>query len=221
MIELRELQTYILLRQPLLPVSRSSKLGSGLATAIRKQLTRASDTGRIATSPGDIARHVKLFGERDMHPTLATDLRTRRLIGEAFSITGGSKNQARSKDIPHFIRDDGAWFDFTITGRELAGVVWLLAYDFEIRLPPNSGAPFVRFDLNLPGHDNEQDSLRCHVHCGSDDFLLPAPMMTPAELLTVFIEGFRLAENRREPRTAKDHDRVWFENTLQILTSSG
>jgi len=155
-----------------------------------------------------------------MRPSVARDLKERNLHVEAFSITGGDKNQARSRDLRHFVRDDGAWFDFSITGRERQGAVQLLAYDFEIRLRPNSGAPFVRFDLNLPGHDNEQHSLRCHIHCGSDDFLLPAPMMTPTELLTLFTEGLRLTESRREPRTPKAHDREWFETTLQILTSS-
>lgn len=75
-----------------------------------------------------------------------------------------------------------------------------MAYDFEIRLPPMMGVPFLRFDYNLPDHRNEARELRCHLHPGCDDILLPAPLLSPLEMLTFFVEKLRLPEARRGRR---------------------
>src|SRR5580692_11543776 len=46
------------------------------------------------------------------------------------------RNQKRSKDLPHFERFDGAWFDFALTAFcDFKNPIVLQAYSFEIRLP--------------------------------------------------------------------------------------
>jgi hypothetical protein len=50
---------------------------------------------------------------------------------------------------------------------------------------------FVRFDLNKPGHDNAVVGERCHMHVGSDRYSAPAPLMTPLDILDLFIHGLR------------------------------
>jgi hypothetical protein len=74
------------------------------------------------------------------------------------------------------------------------------------------GAPFLRYDLNFPQHDNAERDLRCHLHAGSDDVLLTAPLMAPAELLAVFIEGAQLPGDRSR-RTPTAFEAAWFEAT--------
>lgn len=110
-------------------------------------------------------------------------------------IYGGEKDFKRSGARPCFRRIDGAWFVFTITVRSLTRTqIELLAYDFELCFPARdqqeAGLPrFVRFDLNLPGHGNDAKGLRCHVHPGHDDLSAPAPLMSPVELLDLFLTG--------------------------------
>jgi hypothetical protein len=109
------------------------------------------------------------------------------------------RNQKRTKTLPHFERFDGAWFDFAVTAFvDFENAIVLQAYSFEIRLPIWTNQPadeirpsFVRFDLNKPGHNNEGDGERCHIHIGSDLYSAPAPLMKPLEVLDVFIHGLR------------------------------
>jgi hypothetical protein len=144
---------------------------------------------------------------------IAEQLRRQELYTGACCIVGGDKNQERDRSLRHFARDDGAWFDFSITVREHGRQLTLLAYDFEIRFPPGTGTPFLRFDLNLPEHRNEDRELRAHMHPGSDDIIAPAPMMRPSELLTLFIDGLRLASNRTKARGATAFEVDWFRDT--------
>jgi hypothetical protein len=217
MPNLGDLQAYIQGRPLSLPGSGKAKghAGKGLERAIRNKLTRAVDAGHIQNSPQEILKYVRCFREPNLDRKMAADLGSRQLLSDSFVVSGGQKNQARSTEHEHFARDDGAWFDFSITGREVAGAVELLAYDFEIRLPPGRGTAFVRFDCNLPAHHNDQRGLRCHLHCGSDDILLPAPLFTPEELLTIFIEGFRTDDPGRKARRVTDYEINWLQQTLK------
>ena len=112
-------------------------------------------------------------------------------------IVGGVKSSRDPRDA-HLKRNDGAWIHFKITvnwdGKE---EVQLVSYDFEIVFPAGHTPPWLRIDLNEPGHDNE--GLRSHVHPGNDDLMAPAPMMAPEEILDLFVHGLRPrdAENPR------------------------
>jgi hypothetical protein len=188
-----------------------------LRQELRNMLCKASDTGKLRTAPREIYQLVEVLpGPR---PPLAQQLRERGLHVNAYCIVGGEKNLKRDRRLAHFTRDDDAWFDFTITVREEGNRLELLAYDFEIRFPPGTGAPFLRFDFNLPAHRNEDRELRSHVHPGSNDILVPAPKMGPAEILTLFVEGLRLATNRDEPRDATKFEVEWFRDTHAALAA--
>jgi hypothetical protein len=210
-IKLASLQAYIVARPLDLPASAKD-----LFRRLRSELRAASDERRLRDSPADIYKQLQLLSEPPAK--LREQLRARGLDDRAFCIVGGGseKNQSRVRSIPHFTRDDGAWFDFTLTVREHAGKLDVLAYDFELRLPPGMGLPFLRFDLNLPGHANEDRELRSHIHLGSDDHPFPAPMMTPSELLHLCLEGGQLPAGRgKQQPTAFEID--WFEQTHAIL----
>lgn len=124
---------------------------------------------------------------------------------QVYEIVGGPRVKDFSRQLPTdelFERCDGALFNFAITlgpGKEAPE---LLAYDFELRFPESDvsehRAPrFTRFDLNTPEHDNAKEGMRCHVHPGHDDLQAPSALMTPIELLEVFLYGLTLPERVR------------------------
>jgi hypothetical protein len=98
-------------------------------------LRRASDSRTLRTSPERILQLVKLLAEPP--PGVVEKLRELKLRDNAYCIVGGDKNQERDRSLGHFERDDGAWFDFSVTVREGRQGLELLAYDFEIRFPPD------------------------------------------------------------------------------------
>jgi hypothetical protein len=206
-VSLEAVQTHALARELVLPPSARD-----LERELRAALRHASDTGRLRSTPGQILQYLRLLKEPP--PSVAGQLAKRGLRGDAACIVGGDKNQDRDRTLQHFERDDGAWFDFSIIVRERRGALELLAYDFELRFPPGGGAPFVRFDLNLPAHHNEERELRAHMHLGSDDLIAPAPMMAPGEVLALFFDGLRRPEDRPKPRAPTAFELGWWRETL-------
>lgn len=180
---------------------------------LRKVLVQASNDGLVCTPPHEIMKQVRCFQPED---ALRASLSSAGLAANAYCIVGGEKNQGRDPALPHFERHDGAWFDFTLTVREASGKLEILAYDFEIRLPHGHGAPFLRFDLNLPDHTNQARDLRCHLHPGSDDILLPAPLMTPLELLNLFVHEVAPTTGRDAARTPTEFEVEWWQETLAL-----
>lgn len=145
---------------------------------IRRALKDALDRDLLKIPEASIYQHVRLEcaneGERE------------------FVITGGIKDFRRSPESARLIREDLAWLHFTITVRHYArDRLEVLSYDFELVFPDGHAPPFVRFDLNPPGHRNEARELRSHVHPGNDELQLPAPVMTPTELLELLLVRLR------------------------------
>ncbi|MCP2727620.1 hypothetical protein [Limnofasciculus baicalensis] len=118
---------------------------------------------------------------------------------EIFEIIGGQRNFKRSKDIPHFERFDKCWFDFAILVDETQKPAEIIGFNFEMRFPEESSVRFIRFDLNLPNHDNEARNLRFHFHPGSDDFMIHSPPMSPLEILHLFLYGLSIPGKHRSP----------------------
>lgn len=201
------LQSYTNARPLALP--RSAK---ELTRELRALLIKASNERKLLTSPREINARVVLLDEPP--PQVLGELSKQGLERGAFCIVGGVKNQNRDVGLAHFKRNDGAWFDFSMTVRETEQNLEVLAYDFELRFAPGMGAPFLRFDLNLPGHHNQARDLRCHLHPGSDDLLVPAPLLTPSEMLTLFVDGARLAVRRNQPRSPTKFEVDWLKETL-------
>lgn len=76
-----------------------------LLKALRKMARTASDEGILMNQPHEIFDFIK----KSEVPSEAEG------IPGARAIIGGEKNQRRSMERKHFLRADGAWFDFTIT----------------------------------------------------------------------------------------------------------
>lgn len=112
---------------------------------------------------------------------------------------GAVRNFDRDRALPHLTRPDDAWFDFQLLCRSRGCATEILAYDWEIRFDNRSPVSFVRFDLNPPAHDNEADGLRSHLHLSSDDdgHSVPAPIMTPFEVLDLFLFGLQRTGRER------------------------
>lgn len=163
-----------------------------LYRAMRTMLMSACDEGTLAMKPPEIFRALRV-SDSPLGPR-----------PEYEGIFGGEKDLKRTGERPRFIRRDGAWFTFTITVRvRPARPLDLFAYDFELCFPASVDVEarfprFVRFDLNPPLHGNEARGLRCHMHPGHDDLIAPAPLMTPLELLDLFLDrSFTLPERPR------------------------
>lgn len=133
--------------------------------------------------------------------------RPRETSDGIFTIEGGlvdgKKPFDRNPEDGRLKRNDHAWLHFTLSVRcdEKRLVKELWAYDFELVFPPEHHPAFVRFDLNEPGHSNEAREIRSHLHPANDDLLLPAPVMTPDELLDVMLRRLRHTRNPAHPRT--------------------
>ncbi|MDY7012921.1 MAG: hypothetical protein SVX43_04840 [Cyanobacteriota bacterium] len=115
-----------------------------------------------------------------------------------WEIAGGQRNFKRRKEIPHFERWDGCWFDFAILIEEASKKsAEAIAFNFEIRFPENDSVNFLRFDLNLPHHNNEMRGMRFHIHPGSDDLMIPSPPLSPLEILHLFLYSLPVPQRPR------------------------
>ena len=124
----------------------------------------------------------------------------RPVLGDEVKIYGGLVGERRDKKdfsrLPssaRLKRDDDAWLHFTLTLKcdKKGRVVEMPAYDFELVFPDDHQPRFVRYDLNEEGHENDRRWVRCHLHPGNDDLMLPAPVMSPEELLDVLLRRLR------------------------------
>ncbi|MBL9107507.1 MAG: hypothetical protein JNL82_41860 [Myxococcales bacterium] len=171
---MKDLQNRTLTGAPLL----TAESPSILLRQIRRVLKDALDSDLLKIAEDVIHKHVQLerSGDDDCE----------------YVIFGGPKDFRRDDASARLIRDDLAWLHFTLTVRQHApGRLEMLGYDFEIVFPDGHIPPFIRFDLNLPGHTNELRELRSHLHPGNDELQLPAPVMTPGEMLELLITRLR------------------------------
>lgn len=157
-----------------------------LRTQIFKTLNQAQNEGLLATKLSEIHKLLKMTPQDRQQVVILGGLEK-----------AGTKNFKRSKDIPHFARVDGCWFDFAITIDDVRKPAEIIGFDFEIRFPDPVPIQFFRFDLNLPGHDNQTDGLRFHLHPSSDDFMVHSPPMSPLEILHLFLYGFEIPPKMR------------------------
>jgi hypothetical protein len=114
----------------------------------------------------------------------------------------GAVNFKSRSGTPRITRKDGAWFDFGLILREDGGAVELFSYRFALRIPRLGARGLVRFDLNPPGHANDDLGLRAHTHLFTDNdgFSVPSPFMSPIEVLDVIL--FRLGAGTGRVRGA-------------------
>jgi hypothetical protein len=102
-----------------------------------------------------------------------------------------------------FIRHDGARFNFGVIVTPAAPALGyrfeLHAYRFHLQFPADAPLKLLRFDLNPPGHANADRSLRCHMHVNTNNEQLPipSPLLSPQEILGLFIYDFALTGRAR------------------------
>jgi hypothetical protein len=165
---------------------QSAQLEVKDATTLYRQLLKILNDGYDAkillTSQANIRKLLKLTNKSQS--------------GES-EIVGGLRNFKRLKDLPHFERQDGCWFDFAVILRQNNKSAEVVGFNFEIRFPESVSVKFLRFDLNLPDHNNEDRGMRFHVHPGNDDFMINAPPMSPVEILHLFLYGLVIPEKPR------------------------
>jgi hypothetical protein len=175
------------LQARLVEASHSAFVASGsshsLFVAIRGYLSRASDQRLLADNLQDIRSKLVISDPSSTIP------------GSTHSIgIAGPRNFRRDPALPHFTRNsDKARIDFQISTREYDSYVEILAYGFELILPEGAPLQFVRFDLNHDRHPNALLGLRSHIHLGTDDdgYSVPAAMLSPFEVLDIFLHRLR------------------------------
>ncbi|MFO0560792.1 MAG: hypothetical protein U0269_22435 [Polyangiales bacterium] len=155
--------------------------------AIRSYLTQCSNAEVLRVSQADLWKRLRL-----------NDAGTEIYVGSKYDAV---KNFHRDRERPHIERSDGAWFDFALMLRSVDGGVEVLGYNAEIRFDDGiteTQARWLRFDLNPVGHTNDDErSMRAHMHAGSDDWLMPAPAFRPFELLDLLVFGLARREDRK------------------------
>ena len=160
------------------------KQAQQLRKQILRSLTRAASDGILKTPPQEIYNLLKLREAEEQGKNV-------------FEITGGQRNFKRRKDIPHFERMDGCWFDFAIFINQNQRDPEIIGFNFEIRFPENYSVQFLRFDFNLPNHRNEERGMRFHIHPGHDDFMIPSSPLSPLEILALFLNAFPINDRPR------------------------
>jgi hypothetical protein len=179
----QEIQQRLLLEDsPLLQVQSARVLYQQFS----KALTQANNEGFLATKLAEIPKLLRLSPQNQKQSVILGGLEKE-----------GTKNFKRSKSIPHFCKVDGSWFDFSVIVDETKKPAEIIGFDFELRFPEEISVQFIRFDLNLPGHDNQSDGLRFHLHPGSDDFMVHGLPITPLEILHLFLYGFAMPKKMR------------------------
>lgn len=157
------------------------KSANFLRSEIFQCLTTASNDGLLNTKLNVIYKLLKITKP------------TKGII----EITGGQRNFTRLKEIPHFERFDGCWFDFAILVDENIKPAKIIGFNFEIRFLEDNPTKFLRFDLNLPEHNNEDKGKRFHLHPGNDDLMVHASPMSPLEILHLFLYDLKMPERPR------------------------
>jgi hypothetical protein len=152
-----------------------------LRAEIFQCLTTASNDGLLNTRLDEIYKLLKI---------------TKPTQGK-IEITGGERNFKRREEIPHFERFDGCCFDFAILVNENYKPAEIIGFDFEIRFLDNNPIKFLRFDLNLPEHNNQDKGKRFHLHPGSDDFIVHSSPMSPLEILHLFLYDLNIPKHPR------------------------
>jgi len=210
----RDVEAHTQSRQLVLPSSARD-----LTRALRALLLGAHDTGELSSPPKEIHATLKMI--REPPSSLADKLKARSMHQGACCIEGGDPDRSRDPDGRHLRRSDGAWFDFSITVREIAAQIEVLTYRFEIRFPPGIGAPFMRFDHNLPevNAGKPANEPRSHLHPGHDDLRVPTPQMSPEEVTRILL--YELRPERAKLRAPTRFEIGWYEKTHALLGGSG
>ncbi len=145
-----------------------------LFVSIRTALVAASDEGILRTGPGDIYKWLRKDGGD----------------GEVLLVNGGEGFDKGQPAGEFFLFKDGARLSFSLAVDYRTRPPRLMSYRFFLRLPSGGQPAFVRLDLNPGLKESALVEPRSHIHPGHDDVRLPAPVMSPLEILgTLLFSG--------------------------------
>lgn len=140
---------------------------------IRTALLSASDENILRSAPHDVMRRLHMQGGQ----------------GEVVLIHGGETFDKGQPEGRFFDFSDGSRLSFGCTIDYRAASPSLLAYRFHLRFPPGGRPAFLRLDLNPEPKENSLVEPRCHIHPGVEEVRLPAPLMSPLEILGILLFG--------------------------------
>lgn len=185
--EMPPLQKWLCSRELKLPATPDK-----LMTELRACLQKAKKGRKLKNNQDDITHHLLKKSapiDSELYQRLKLDP-NEHPRDQIVSIVGGKKDYKDDANSLHFLREDGARFNFALTLHLIPKQdMILLAYDFELRFAGIAALSFVRFDLNPPAN-SRKDKMRCHLHLNQNDdgLSVPAPLMHPVELLNLFID---------------------------------
>jgi hypothetical protein len=157
-----------------------------LWAAVFQLLNMASDDGILAATQAELRGLIKLAPQPKQGKKVT-----------AVMVGATTKNFKRDPAQPHIRRQDGSWFDFSILVDETQKPAEIIGFDFEMRFPESLPVDFLRYDLNTPGHNNQDDGLRFHIHPGSDDLMIHSAPIEPIEILQQFLYGLPIPTKPR------------------------
>jgi hypothetical protein len=133
-----------------------------------------------------LAKQLRLYLEQQ-----SRDLRARQNIaqlvrfsesGDEFVIGLGPTFDKGDTET-HFHFPSGARLSFGVTLRNQANTGVLVAYRFVLKFPLTSGVDSFLFHLNPKRHSDPVQEPRFHVHPGFPHLRIPAPALSPLDVL--------------------------------------
>jgi hypothetical protein len=183
-------------RQAKADIDRTVKSAKALWATIFQLLNAASDDGILTTTQAELRGLLKLTPQPKQGKNVM-----------AVMVGAATKNFNRDPAQPHLRRQDDAWFDFSILVDETQRPAAIIGFDFELRFPEGFAPGFLRYDLNTPGHNNQDDGLRFHIHPGSDDLMIHSGPLTPIEILQQFLYGLPIPMKPRSTSQIRSQSR--------------
>lgn len=135
-----------------------------LLRELRAILIDGHDAGKIRSAPAEIYDMIKVDKKTDIHGR--------------FLITGGDREGERRIKL-----SNGARLSFALIVKEVEAGLEVLSYSFNLKYSKRSLPRFVRFDLIDAPHEDPVKEPRSHIHHGHDRIRLPAPLLTPTEIV--------------------------------------
>jgi hypothetical protein len=88
-----------------------------------------------------------------------------------------------------FVRSDGVACNFRIVVVENGNSLALCSYAFHVDSPDQAIPPFLRWEFSFERKPNVSATREplAHMHPGHDQVRLPAPVLSPKELITCFL----------------------------------
>lgn len=157
------------------------------------ELAEARDERLVTEPPPEKLSMTGLlvWTKKQLHDVAARDVNVHSLVQISARTQRERALTCGRRDGPFFVRSDGVRCHFIIDVREVGKELRLLSYVMHLDAPEgHPAAPsFLRWEYQRerrPGVDAVKEPL-AHLHPGHDHVRVPAPVLSPKELITVFL----------------------------------